>query len=154
MIDLPRGRCGIFSCYFIKQWVCVCVCVCVCAEWCYCLNKAQFSQDCLAKTAQRHHRPFSRRLDRCDRMIQNEYRDSNGGNVPLFTAATCTSQCKVCSLRTHARLPGLLYAFREYALNIGLYRDSACEEYCLFHLCPWVFIATFGSLRSRHPERV
>ena len=36
----------------------------------------------------------TRRLDRCDRMIQNESRNSNGGNVRLFTAATCTSQCK------------------------------------------------------------
>ena len=25
--------------------------------------------------------PLSRRLDRCDRMIQNESRDPNGGNV-------------------------------------------------------------------------
>ena len=32
-------------------------------------------------------RPLSRRLDRCDRMIQNESRDPNGGNVCLFSAA-------------------------------------------------------------------
>ena len=31
------------------------------------------------------HRPFSRRLDRCDRMIQNECRNLNGGNVYYFT---------------------------------------------------------------------
>ena len=33
-------------------------------------------------------------MDRCDHMIQNECR--NGGNVIvcLFSAATCTSQCK------------------------------------------------------------
>ena len=31
---------------------------------------------------------LSRRLDRCDRMIQNESRDSNAGNVLLFSAAT------------------------------------------------------------------
>ena len=37
-------------------------------------------------------------LDRCDRMIQNESRDPNGGNVCLFSAATCTSQCKFRSL--------------------------------------------------------
>ena len=36
-------------------------------------------------------RPLSRRLDRCDRMIQNESSDPNGGNVCLFSAATCTS---------------------------------------------------------------
>ena len=27
------------------------------------------------------HRPLSRRLDRCDRVIQDEVGDSNGGNV-------------------------------------------------------------------------
>ena len=27
------------------------------------------------------HRPLSRRLDRCDRVIQDESGDSNGGNV-------------------------------------------------------------------------
>ena len=64
------------------------------------------------------HRPLSRRLDRCDRMIQNESRYSNGGNVRLFTAATCTSQCKLRSLRTHARLSSLLYSFREYSLAL------------------------------------
>ena len=30
-------------------------------------------------------RPLSRRLDRCDRMIQNESRDQNGGNVYYVT---------------------------------------------------------------------
>ena len=28
-----------------------------------------------------HNRPLSRRLDRCDRVIQDESGDSNGGNV-------------------------------------------------------------------------
>ena len=32
-----------------------------------------------------HYRPLSRRLDRCDRMIQNESRDPNGGNVYYVT---------------------------------------------------------------------
>ena len=41
-----------------------------------------------------------------DRMIHNESRDSNGGNVRLFSAATRTSQCK---LRANARLSALLY---------------------------------------------
>ena len=31
------------------------------------------------------HRPLSRRLDRCDRMIQNESRDPFGGNVYYVT---------------------------------------------------------------------
>ena len=32
-----------------------------------------------------HHRPLLRRLDRCDRMIQKESRDPNGGNVYYIT---------------------------------------------------------------------
>ena len=32
-----------------------------------------------------HHRPLSRRLDRCDRVIQDEVGDSNGGNVLYVT---------------------------------------------------------------------
>ena len=41
--------------------------------------------------------------------------DSIGGNVRLFTAAaTCTSHCKLCSLRANARLFVLLYTFREH----------------------------------------
>ena len=31
------------------------------------------------------YRPLSRRLDRCDRMIQNQSRDPNGGNVYYVT---------------------------------------------------------------------
>ena len=50
------------------------------------------------------YRPLSRRLDRCDRMIQNESKVPSGGNVNLFSAATCTSQCKLRSLRANARL--------------------------------------------------
>ena len=41
----PRDRCDRFSCYLIKQ------CVCVFVEWCCCLNKAQLSHDCLAEAA-------------------------------------------------------------------------------------------------------
>ena len=36
-----------------------------------------------------HNRPLSRCLDRCDRMIRNESRYPNGGNVCLLSAATC-----------------------------------------------------------------
>ena len=32
-----------------------------------------------------YHRPLSRRLDRCDRVIQNESRDPFGGNVYYVT---------------------------------------------------------------------
>ena len=41
------------------------------------------------------------RLDRCDRVVQNESRYPTAGNVCLFSAATCTSQCKLRSLRAN-----------------------------------------------------
>ena len=50
------------------------------------------------KTSQAYHKLTGkqwRRLDRCDRMIQNESRDQNGGHVCLFSAAPRTSQCKL-----------------------------------------------------------
>ena len=64
----------------------------------------------------------SRRLDRCDRMMQNESRVPNGGNVCLFSAATCTAQCRLRSLRANARLSALFYTFRESlaALSIAM----------------------------------
>ena len=37
------------------------------------------------------HRPLSRRLDRCDRVIHNESGDQNGGNMCSFSGAMCTS---------------------------------------------------------------
>ena len=37
------------------------------------------------------HRPLSRRLDRCDRVIQKESGDPNGGNMCSFSGATGTS---------------------------------------------------------------
>ena len=49
-----------------------------CQEWktpCY-VNFIDFEKD-----FDSIHRPLSRRLDRCDRVIQNESRDSFGGNV-------------------------------------------------------------------------
>ena len=39
-------------------------------------------------------RPLSRRLDRCDRVIQNESSDPNGGNICSFSGATCTSRVR------------------------------------------------------------
>ena len=36
------------------------------------------------------YRLLSRRLDRYDRVIQTESSDTNGGNMCLFSAATCT----------------------------------------------------------------
>ena len=38
------------------------------------------------------HRPLSRRLDRCDRVIQKESGDPNGGNMCSFSGATGTSR--------------------------------------------------------------
>ena len=48
----------------------------------------------------RPYRPLSRRLDRCDRVIQNESSDSNGGSnmTCLFSAATCTLSHTTCHL--------------------------------------------------------
>ena len=40
------------------------------------------------------HRPLSRRLDRCDRVIHNESGDPNGGNMCSFSGATCTSRVR------------------------------------------------------------
>ena len=65
-------------------------------------------------------RPLSRRLNRCDRMVQNESRDSNGGNVRLFSVAMCTSQCKLCLLRANARLSALLYTVRESLASLSI----------------------------------
>ena len=39
-------------------------------------------------------RPLSRRLDRCDRVIHNEFGDPNGGNMCSFSGATCTSRIR------------------------------------------------------------
>ena len=50
-------------------------------------------------------------------MIQNASRDSNVGNVCLFLAATCTSQCKWRSLRTNAGMSALIYTFRVSSLT-------------------------------------
>ena len=41
--------------------------------------------DCNGVFAIKAHRPLSRRLDRCDRVIQNESRDTFGGNVYYVT---------------------------------------------------------------------
>ena len=40
------------------------------------------------------HRPLSRRLDRCDRVIQKESGDPNGGNMCSFSWATGTSRVR------------------------------------------------------------
>ena len=39
----------------------------------------------LSNLTRTHHRPLSRRLDRCDRVIQNESRDPFGGNMYYVT---------------------------------------------------------------------
>ena len=40
------------------------------------------------------YRPLSRRLDRCDRVIQKESGDPNGGNMCSFSGATGTSRVR------------------------------------------------------------
>ena len=71
------------------------------------------------------YRPLSRRLDRC------ESSDPSGGNVCLFSAVLCTSQCKSRSLRGNARLSGTPFA---------LWRHVTAEN---IHTLP-----TFGALVS------
>ena len=66
-----------------------------------CLEMSNFSNDSIKKidsllwrmmfTA---HRPLSRRLDRCDRVIQKESGDPNGGNMCSFSWATGTSRVR------------------------------------------------------------
>ena len=48
----------------------------------------------LIEDAASRHRPLSRRLDRCDRVIHNESGDPNGGNMCSFSGATCTSRVR------------------------------------------------------------
>ena len=67
-------------------------------------------------------------MNRCDRMTQNESRDSNGGNVRMFTAATSTSQCMLRLLRAHARLSGV-YTFTEYSLTLDSNGVFAIKTY-------------------------
>ena len=45
-------------------------------------------------TEYERHRPLSRRLDRCDRVIQKESGDPNGGNMCSFSWATGTSRVR------------------------------------------------------------
>ena len=40
------------------------------------------------------YRLLSRRLDRCDRVIQDESSDPNGGNMCSFSGATCMSRVR------------------------------------------------------------
>ena len=42
----------------------------------------------------RRYRPLSRRLDRCDRVIQKESGDPNGGNMCSFSGATGTPRVR------------------------------------------------------------
>ena len=54
----------------------------------------QFSRKKCYVTLEWPHRPLSRRLDRCDRVIHNESGDPNGGNMCSFSGATCTSRVR------------------------------------------------------------
>ena len=46
------------------------------------------------QAAKPHYRPLSRRLDRCDRVIQKESGDPNGGNMCSFSWATDMSRVR------------------------------------------------------------
>ena len=57
-------------------------------------------------------RPLSRRLDRCDRVIQDEVGDSNGGG-----GAMCkTSQCELRSLRVNSGMLNVIRIVTYYTL--------------------------------------
>ena len=55
------------------------------------------------------HRPLSRRLDRCDRVIHNESGDPNGGNMCSFSGATCTSRDVTMQITFLTRKSALIY---------------------------------------------
>ena len=56
-----------------------------------------------------YHRPLSRRLDRCDRVIHNESGDPNGGNMCSFSGATCTSRDVTMQTTFLTRKSALIY---------------------------------------------
>ena len=49
-----------------------------------------------------------------------ESRYQNGGNVCLFSAATCTSQCQLRSIRANARLSALITTCRESLVSLSI----------------------------------
>ena len=55
---------------------------------------ASLTLNCNGVFAIRAYRPLSRRLDRCDRVIQKESGDPNGGNMCSFSWATGTSRVR------------------------------------------------------------
>ena len=55
------------------------------------------------------HRPLSRRLDRCDRVIQKESGDPNGGNMCSFSGATGTSQYVTMHITFLSRKSAFIY---------------------------------------------
>ena len=70
------------------------------------LNKAQLSHDCLAEAAPTSYNKMllSRRLDRCDRMIQNESRDAkafvySGDMNANYVPYAHMPACPLCSIR-------------------------------------------------------
>ena len=58
------------------------------------MHRAYIAQIMNATEYRMVHRPLSRRLDRCDRVIHNESGDPNGGNMCSFSGATCTSRVR------------------------------------------------------------
>ena len=58
------------------------------------VSVARLFMDCNGVFAIMAYRPLSRRLDRCDRVIQKESGDPNGGNMCSFSGATGTSRVR------------------------------------------------------------
>ena len=57
-------------------------------------NKKLSSDKKRLEAGAQYNRPLSRRLDRCDRVIQKESGDPNGGNMCSFSWATGTSRVR------------------------------------------------------------
>ena len=65
--------------------------------YCFNITQADINQTPHRLTHERGFSDFSdlsRRLDRCDRVIQNESSDPNAGNMCSFSGATCTSRVR------------------------------------------------------------
>ena len=80
------------------------------------------------------HRPLSRRLDRCDRVIHNESGDPNGGNMCSFSGAMCTSRDVTMQITFLTRKSALIYRRdlrqRVASLTLNCNGVLAIRAYC------------------------
>ena len=76
--------------------------------WIFQHNSLIFAE-CVTNVCLVLHRPLSRRLDRCDRVIQDEVGDPNGGNMCSCSGATCTSRDVTMQITFLTRKSALIY---------------------------------------------